>query len=156
MHLIDPVRSARMKGKLCETVTGKETTAKLKAKLDKVFSRFIRLRDCCGSDQGPCCTCGKIVIWKYGDAGHFQTRGRLNTRFDERNVNLQCKYCNGPMSGQQYLHGIFIDHRHGVGTADELLYLSRQSRKITRVEYVDLIEHYNARVKELSEQASLG
>ena len=145
-----------MSGKLCENVTGKETLAKLKAKLDKVFSRFIRMRDCCGSDRGPCITCGKTVIWKYGDAGHFQTRGRLNTRFDERNVNLQCKYCNGPMSGQQYLHGISIDHKYGVGTADELLQLSRQSRKISRLEYVELIDHYNRRVQDLSRQAELG
>lgn len=137
-------------------MTGREGITKLKDKLDKVFSRFIRLRDCCGSTTGPCCTCGKIVEWKYADAGHFQTRGRLNTRFDERNVHLQCKYCNGPMSGQQYLHAIFIDHRYGPGTADEILFLSRQPRKITRLEYVDLITHYNDRVKDLSRQAGLG
>ena len=137
-------------------MTGKETQGKLKGKLDKIFSRYIRLRDCNGTHHGPCITCGKIVHWKDADAGHFITRGRLATRFDPRNVNLQCKYCNGPMSGQQYQHGLAINRKFGEGVADELGRLANQSIKISRGEYRDLIQDYNERVKELSRQGDVG
>jgi len=47
---------------------------------------------------GQCCTCQMVKSWIYMDAGHWIDRGSGGTSgvyFDERNIHLQCKPCNG-------------------------------------------------------------
>lgn len=94
-------------------------------KLDKVFSEYIRLRDSNRQGLCFCITCNRPFHWKDGDAGHYVPRDRLATRFDERNVNAQCKYCNRFRSGEQYNHGVGIDKKYGLGTAQKLQDISR-------------------------------
>jgi len=128
------------------------TVSKLKDDLKPIFSKYIRLRD---SDNhtgwGHCCTCGVPVQWKYADAGHFQPCQHEPTRFDERNVNLQCKKCNNKNwnQGEQYKHGKYIDKKYGKGTADELEKLARGNKQWKPYELEEMIEKYKKLVKEL-------
>ena len=73
----------------------KSEQQKLKKKLDKIFSQFIRLRD---SENGycKCITCNKIGFWEKDgmQCGHYISRRMLITRFDEDNCNAQCENCN--------------------------------------------------------------
>jgi hypothetical protein len=81
----------------------KQSSAKLKKTLWKVFSIFIRQRD-----KGECFTCPAKPGWKYGDAGHFipKSVGGLALYFHEDNVHFQCKRCNmPPLCGNQYVYG---------------------------------------------------
>ena len=71
-----------------------KSTAKLKKKLDKIFSLFIRLRDTNKDGYGECYTCGKRLHYKQGHCGHFIPRNILVTRWDENNSRLQCPGCN--------------------------------------------------------------
>lgn len=120
-------------------------------KLDALFSTYIRLRD---SEEGyvNCITCGKVKNWKEVDAGHFQTRAKYSTRWDERNVNAQCKGCNMVNGGQQYIHGLEIDKKFGEGTANELVILSQKIRKFTQADLIGMIDHYKEQVERLSEE----
>lgn len=130
--------------------------SKLKAKLDKIFSQFIRLRD--STDDGglgQCCTCDKVIFYKDGDAGHFLSRTYLGTRFDERNVNLQCKSCNGFRAGEQYKHGQYVNMMHGEGVAEELQAIAKQTHKWDRIRYEEQIEKYTKSVKELKASRGL-
>jgi len=69
--------------------------------LQKVFNRYIRLRD---KDKG-CISCGKPLIGKY-DAGHYRTVGACpELRFEEFNVYGQCVHCN------QHKHGNIVEYR---------------------------------------------
>lgn len=95
---------------------------KLVKKTDIHFSRLIRERD---KDNG-CITCNKWVDGPAAHAGHFIVRGCKLTRFDPRNVNLQCSYCNTFRDGEQYKHGVAIDKKFGEGTAVELVQLEAQ------------------------------
>lgn len=122
---------------------------KLKEKLDRVFSVYVRLRDSNDFGWGTCVTCKRHILWKEGDAGHFMTRNHLATRFHPHNVHLQCKGCNGPRGGEQYAHGLAVDERHGEGTAEKLRLLSKKQHRITRHEYEELITHYSEAVAEL-------
>lgn len=74
-------------------------------------SKYIRLRDAIEYqkkypevDLGwvKCCTCPRIIhIKKNADAGHYIPKGRggaSGVYFDERNLNTQCKPCNGGFS----------------------------------------------------------
>jgi 5-methylcytosine-specific restriction endonuclease McrA len=129
-----------------------KTVSKLKSDLDKIFSKYIRLRDSNPDNGfGKCCTCNRILHWKEGDAGHFQPRQHNATRYHEQNVNLQCKKCNNKNwnQGEQYLHGKYIDRKHGAGTADSLERLARCIKQFKPYELEDLISTYKQKLKYL-------
>ena len=52
----------------------------LKAKLDKEFSLFIRLRDCMPNGFFRCISCGQIKPFTQADCGHYFSRTHLATR----------------------------------------------------------------------------
>lgn len=130
----------------------KPTASKLKKKLDTVFSQYIRLRYSDHIGMVSCFTCGCVKHWKQQQAGHFQSRRHLSTRWDEQNVQVQCQSCNIWNQGQQWKFGQYLDQHYGVGTAEELEYKSKQLNKLTVKDYKDLIKFYESKVKELVEQ----
>ena len=115
-------------------------------KLDKAFSDFTRSKD---SVQGmsTCFTCGKVAEWKTMDAGHFQSRGKYSTRWEERNVKPQCKGCNMVNGGQQYVFGKRLDALYGPGSADEVVFQSNQLRKFSSQELIELTEYYRGKMR---------
>jgi hypothetical protein len=119
-------------------------------KLDKVFSEFIRLRDADRQGICKCITCGRFFKWNEGDAGHYVQRDRLATRFNEKNVHAQCKYCNRFRSGEQYLHGIAINKKYGKGTAEKLILLSKIRKCKLDLYWLDMkVKEYRTKVKNL-------
>lgn len=70
----------------------------LKAKLDKEFSLFIRLRDCMPNGFFRCISCGQIKPFVQADCGHYFSRTHLATRFDENNCHAECRHCLTPDS----------------------------------------------------------
>lgn len=121
----------------------------MKDKLDKIFSKFIRLRDSDGDGFGECCTCSKRLHWKEAHCGHFISRRHLSVRWDERNTALQCPYCNTYNQGQQYFFSLFIDKRYGKGTVEELIQKSKETVRMTKWDYQPLIDSYKEKVKQL-------
>ena len=97
------------------------TRKKLIARLDRVFSQWVR--QSCADHRGyvECYTCGKQAHWKTVDAGHFQSRGKFATRWmcdpEEGLVNVapQCKRCNGFRSGEQFKFARRLDADFGEG-----------------------------------------
>ena len=110
-------------------------------KLDKIFSEYIRRRYA-KNDIVECVTCGVTKHWKEVDAGHFMSRKHYATRWHPQNVQVQCKHCNGFRAGENYLFGKYLDSSYGIGTADELVSLSRQIKKYTDKDIEELILHY--------------
>lgn len=96
-----------------------------------------------------CYTCGICKSWKEVDAGHFQTRSKYSTRWDEQNVKPQCKHCNMTNGGHQYLFAVHLDQEFGPGTADEVVRRSNQIRKYSSVELKELIALYLQKLSEL-------
>lgn len=110
-----------------------------KKKASDAMSRYIRLRDAIdycrehGIDLGQftrpediigqCCTCGAVKSWIRMDAGHYKGRGiggGSGVYFDERNVNLQCKPCNGFKGGAPAEYQEFIIEKYGEAVLEEL------------------------------------
>lgn len=118
------------------------TIPKLTAKAQKVFNKYIRERD---SQDGyfTCISCGRTLTTDQMDAGHFApVKGGSALRFDEYNVNGECKKCNGfdefHLIG--YRRGIIEKYGEGV-----LLHLEQNARlvkKWSRSELNELIEKY--------------
>lgn len=115
-----------------------------KAKADKALSQYVRLRDADSTGIATCCTCGVRHHWSEIDAGHFITRNRLATRYEEANVNAQCYACNRFLGGRQYEHGQYIDAVHGSGTADKLLEQSKQNPKYKHDDYEDFATKFRS------------
>lgn len=126
----------------------------LKNKLDKIFSEYIRRRDVNENGYGECIDCGKPLHFSEGDAGHFVGRRHLATRWDERNVHLQDRYCNRFLNGRQYEYGLALDEKYGPGTADELIQKSKEVFKINREWLQYQIDIYTEKLKELKENQS--
>ena len=61
-------------------------------KLDNVFSQYIRRRFAVNGIT-KCVTCGKEDFWRGGEmqAGHFISRKHYATRWNETNVQSQCR-----------------------------------------------------------------
>jgi hypothetical protein len=125
------------------------TISKLKKKLDKVFSEYIRRRNADHLGRVKCFTCGVEKHWKEQQAGHFQSRSHYSTRWDEVNVQVQCVKCNMYRQGEQYKFGMYLDQRFGDGTAEELEYRAKTIVKLNRVDYEEAIERYKQKIKEL-------
>ena len=121
----------------------------LKGKLDKIFSEYIRLRDSNENGYGRCISCGKVVHWKESDAGHYVNRKHLSLRYDEKNVNLQCRHCNRFQEGNAlgYNHGLV--EKYGDSVINYLNIKRFNVCKIGKVEYEALIKEYAEKVKNL-------
>jgi hypothetical protein len=121
----------------------------LKTKLDRIFSEYIRLRDSDSNGYCRCISCGAIHHWKECDAGHYVNRSHMSTRFDEKNVNAQCRRCNRFDEGNQIGYTKGLIRKYGSGIINELDVKKHSVSKITRAEYELLINHYKVEVMEL-------
>lgn len=84
----------------------KSSIKSLEKKLKRYLYPLIKKRD-----GNICISCGKVIT-KTRDhhAGHFAKAElcKLPYRYDERNINSQCSYCN------LHLRGNTIEYRHGM------------------------------------------
>jgi len=120
----------------------KLTRSKLVKKLDNIFSQYIRLSNSV-NDIAECVTCNKKDHWKKMQCGHFQSRKHYSTRWDERNVAVQCAGCNVFRYGEQFKFSLYL----GVKLSEELLQKSRETVKFADVDLLEMIEHYSNKVK---------
>ena len=103
----------------------KQSVSKLRKKLWTIVSKYVRLRDCLlttgTKDEGLCISCGVRKNIKNADAGHFISITDKALCYDERNISLQCKRCNGYLKGNfaGYYNG--LKARYGDGFANLLL-----------------------------------
>lgn len=125
-----------------------------KAKLDRVFSEYIRLRDVGANGIGLCISCGKAIHWRQGDAGHYVNRAHMATRYDEKNVNLQCRHCNRFREGEmlEYTQGLI--QKYGSGILNELRLKKSSTSHIGDFEAKVLISHYKDLVNQMKSSLS--
>ena len=132
--------------------TKKSRNATLKAKLDRVFSEYIRLRDTAGhSKEGyfRCISCGQIKPYSQADCGHYIGRQHMATRFNELNCWAQCRKCNRFEEGRKADYRRNLVDRIG---EDKVLLLEasqRNTAKISDFEYEEMIKYYKEKIKNL-------
>lgn len=120
-----------------------------KAKLDKVFSRYIRLRDMMSGCVFRCISCGRIKSIKEADCGHYINRQHMAARYSEINCNAQCRQCNRFDEGniQGYRRGLVA--KYGEARIALLESTKYEVRKYSEFEYDVLIKHYEEEIKKL-------
>jgi hypothetical protein len=73
--------------------------ASAREKALKEFQRYRRYVCADGNGYAPCVSCGKYGHVSKMDGGHYESRKTRATELEPDNVWPQCKYCNGPLSG---------------------------------------------------------
>jgi hypothetical protein len=126
-----------------------DTTRSLVAKLDRVYSRFIRMRDADNEGRVNCVTCGRQFHWTEVHCGHWIKRQHMAVRWDERNTASQCVRDNLHMGGCQDVYGKYIIDRYGLDAFNELLAKKHETKKWTRGELEEMIQTYSERVRML-------
>lgn len=129
--------------------TPKSDRSKKIAKLDTLFSKFIRQRDC--TPTGSCISCGKPITFSTCDAGHFHNRRFMSLRYDEHNVNAQCRYCNRFCEGsiQGYQKG--LTKKIGENSVETLFIKRNNTCKMTGIELDLLINLYKKKIESQKE-----
>jgi hypothetical protein len=125
------------------------------AKLWKVFSEYIRLRDSNDKGYGNCITCGKLCYYKEADCGHGVGRQYKAVKFDHRNNHLQCRKCNYYGAGEQAAYKEEVEKRYGKGTWEEIVISSRQVCKRGKVDIDVMTEYYKKEVARLKAEKSI-
>ena len=118
-------------------------------KLDRIFSEYIRKRDSDSDGYITCATCGKVVHWTEEDAGHFISRAKKATKYDERNVHAQCRGCNRFQNGRQFEMSLYVAAKYGDDMPHLLLELSRETVKVNQVWIDELTLHYQSKLDAL-------
>ncbi len=138
-------RTAKLKPKTRKSKekpkTKKLSTAKLKKKLDEIFSKYIRQKYANQEGQVQCYTCPKTAHWKEMQCGHFVSRSALATRFSEDNCRVQCVGCNIFGGGQVATFANNLERENeGIVTT-----LYRKSQEITKdFPYQEKIAYYQS------------
>lgn len=143
---IEELKASGLLKRASELGNGKSEKAKWKAKADKFFSEFIRLRDSDENGIATCITSGRRAHWRTMDAGHYLSRAKEATRYDERNVHAQGKLANRFQGGHFMEHGFRIEEKYGRGTCHALAQKAMLPCRRTADDYRFLAETYKARV----------
>lgn len=154
-----PLKSSKIKSKfeISEIKTKKKSTkgfksvSTLEKKLDRIFSRFIRLRDTkqYGFKYGKCISCGRIMPYDQLDCGHFHSRIHRNTRYDEDNCSIECHYCNRMSADHLIKYQDNLIKKIGQQRFDLLKVKASMTCKRSAFELELLIKEYEKKVKEL-------
>lgn len=124
-----------------------QSLPKLKAKLQKVFNEYIRLRD----KDLPCISCGGNGTKQ---AGHFYSvRMYDGLRFNEDNCHGECVKCNGFDDMHLLSYAENLKERIGEVRFNMLKKSASIYRQIgykwSRAELLEKLEYYTNKVKEL-------
>lgn len=127
----------------------------LKAKLDKEFSLFIRLRDAMPNGYFRCISCGQIKPFTQADCGHYFSRTHLATRFDENNCHAECRHCNRFKADHLEGYRVNLITKIGQQKFDLLKVKAAGTSKMTDFEYEQLIKYYKTLNKKLRKEKGL-
>jgi hypothetical protein len=83
------------------------------------FSKMIRARDDAGG-YFRCPTCGRTLAIEEADAGHYISRVRKATMFDEMNVHAQCRHCNRFQEGNHFIYRVWLIGKYGIEKVEAL------------------------------------
>jgi len=127
----------------------KSKTKRLKDKLWKLVSEYVRRRHADSNGYVQCYTCGVTKHWKEGDAGHAIGGRKNGVLFDLDILRFQCKRCNGPGSGEQYIFGKKLNQEYGEGWFEKKRIEAKKPKEIYDSDYEDMIESIEKMLEEL-------
>ena len=147
-----PIKTA---SKAVKAKKGKTTRPKAKPRsyyvkqLDSVFSKYIRYSAVEEDGLVTCVTCGDRIPPKDIQNGHFISRGKYPTRWEEDNCHPQCVRDNIFLNGRYIDYTLFMVREYGLHRINELKEQSISGKKISTAEIKDMIELYKDKLANL-------
>lgn len=120
----------------------KTSRKKLIEKLDKAFSVYIRTRNANLDGLVECITCGTVRHWKQMQCGHFMSRVKYATRWNEFNAAPQCQKCNIFNQGEQYKFAKWLEETYGQEKVEEIVRLSNTTAKFSDGDLEEMLSRY--------------
>lgn len=120
--------------------------------LDNVFSQFVRLSQTDANGFGKCISCNNTKFYDNLDAGHFVNRKHLSLRYNEKNVNCQCRDCNRFDEGNPAGYAIGLIRKYGNDIIEQLSISKHLTVKFTEFELNEFIKYYRSKNKELAKE----
>jgi hypothetical protein len=124
----------------------------LALKLQSVFNRFIRFRDCPAVGFARCITCRAPITRHNSNASHFKAGDKKHwaTRYDERFCGASCIPCNWTHEGNQIKYEQVLIERYGKGIIDEFHVLNKLFPKPkSELWFEEMIKVYTKKCEEL-------
>jgi len=125
----------------------KPTVAKLKKKLDAIYSRWLRITHADSKGYETCYTCGVRKFWGELQAGHYIRRSHNTLRYDPRNVKPQCVSCNLFKNGAPDEFALHLIKDYGATILEDLNNEKYLMKRWTIEEFQDLIDYYEGELK---------
>jgi 5-methylcytosine-specific restriction endonuclease McrA len=120
----------------------KSKLSTLRRKADETFNRYIRARD-----GRTCISCGRVGEV---DAGHFiATSVSARLRYNEHNVNSQCRRCNRFMHGNLADYAVALTRKYGPEILEKLHKEKQIICQRTQKDYEEIISTYTEKIKHL-------
>lgn len=117
----------------------KKTFRQLDIICERMFSRYIRMKNADHRGYVKCFTCSKIMHWSEMQCGHYVSRRNMCAKYLEINNNPQCHECNVIKYGNLDRYRRNIDKVHGAGMAEYIEEIGHKTCKYTKIDFIDLI-----------------
>ena len=129
--------------------------SKVVKELDAIFSQYIRLKYANEYGEVECYTCGSKMNWKEAQNGHFYSRARYTTRWDEANCRVQDYRCNVALSGNYIVYTRNMLAEIGEEALDELENRSKSVEKMPTSLLLEKIDYYKTEVARIKSEKGL-
>lgn len=136
--------------------SSRKSKSKLMEDLDRVFSRYIRIKYAMPNGYCRCISCGRIHYWKEIQNGHYMSRRYLSTRWSEDNCRPQCVACNIFNQGNAQAYRVALVKEIGEQRVNLIEARARQETcKYSQFEIETLITHYKKEVERIANEKGI-
>ena len=123
--------------------------------LDNIYSQYIRLKYADNNGMVECYTCGSKMHWKEAQHGHFFTRARYSTRWDDDNSRVQDYRCNVALGGNYIIYTRKMLAELGEKRFNALELKSNTLIKVPTSELIEKIAYYKTEVERLKSEKGI-
>lgn len=125
---------------------------RLKKKLWRIFSEYIRRKYSDLDGNVVCITCGKRAHWSTMQASHFLDGRNNGILFVEANCHPACMPCNIWKHGNKEEYYPFMLETYGQETINALKRLKKNPQKLNSIWYEDKIQEYKSKLEAFNRQ----
>lgn len=122
-----------------------DSIKELKLDLDRVSSRYIRLRDMESDGKITCYCCGKRIKWQKAHCMHFADRDNMATRYLIDNLKSGCFECNVEKRGNLVAYAQKLESEKP-GVVDFLTDQSRTTANVSQSELKELLYDFQQKL----------
>lgn len=146
------IRKIKWKKMLKKHKKKPKTVAQLKKELFVLIQKFARLRDTEQNWFWWCISCSRLLHYTGWDWWHYISRAYMSTAFDENNINLQCKNCNGKLKWNVLRYREWLVRKIWLKWVETLEKKQYETKSWTYSELTEKIEYYTKMNQQIENQ----